>query len=319
MRARFTLLALVVFAVAMVASAQNAPDINPNVHITHVKGWAKPGGAGSNNLNYHSGGATITSAHVVYIFWSPTFNDPTKASGAAQTTDNSNDYNYAQTLQAFRTQFGGDPEYNTITQYYNNIGGTTNYIQLASLGAGSADWFDTSVPPNNVTDAIVQCEVKEYLATAGSDPGCGLGAKGQGHATDYSAVYEVVLPASNGSGAVYSSSGTSDSCGGPNLQYCAYHSHYNDAVGAVKYSIEPYPSCSGCWVSGWTDTQNQEHFVCHETREAVTDALGNAWYDRQGYEADDKCAWTPTPFIGSGGYGYQYEWSNANSGCIQTR
>ena len=118
----------------------------------------------------------------------------------------------------------------------------------------------------------------------------------------------------------YSSDGSSTSCGGPNLAYCAYHSHYNDGTGqAVKYSIEPYPNCSGCSVSGWSAVQNQEHFVCHETREAVTDALGNAWFDRRGYEADDKCAWSPTPFIGTGGYSYQYEWSNANSGCVKTR
>ena len=64
--------------------------------------------------------------------------------------------------------------------------------------------------------------------------------------------------------------------------------------------------------------QNLEHFACHETREAVTDPDGNAWYDRRGYEADDKCAWSPAPFIGTGGYGYQWEWSNAVSGCVKT-
>ena len=65
--------------------------------------------------------------------------------------------------------------------------------------------------------------------------------------------------------------------------------------------------------------QNQEHFVCHETREAVTDPDLNAWFDNAGAEADDKYAWSPSPFIGTGGYAYQYEWSNANGGCIRTR
>ena len=65
--------------------------------------------------------------------------------------------------------------------------------------------------------------------------------------------------------------------------------------------------------------QNEEHFVCHETREAVTDQQLNAWYDLQGNEADDKCAWSPTPFIGTGGYSYQYEWSNASRACVKTR
>jgi hypothetical protein len=72
-------------------------------------------------------------------------------------------------------------------------------------------------------------------------------------------------------------------------------------------------------VSGWTVAHNAQHFACHETREAVTDPV-NAWWDgHTGYEADDKCAWSPTPFIGTGGFGYQYEWSNANHGCVKTR
>ena len=133
-------------------------------------------------------------------------------------------------------------------------------------------------------------------------------------AFDNSTIYEVVLPSSS-----YSSSGSSTSCGGPSLSYCAYHGHFTNGGNDVKYSIEPYPSCSGCKVSGWTDVQNQEHFVCHETREAVTDPDLNAWFDRRGYEADDKCAWSPAPFIGTGGFGYQYEWSNLTGSCVKTR
>jgi len=114
---------------------------------------------------------------------------------------------------------------------------------------------------------------------------------------------------------VYSSDGSATSCGGPGLAYCAYHSSYWNGSNYVKYSIEPYPSCTGCQVSGWTVAQNMEHFMCHETREAVTDPLGNAWYDSSGNEADDKCAWTSL-FL-ENGYGYQPEWSNAINGCKQ--
>jgi hypothetical protein len=282
-------ISVILFAIAIVvagAAFAGEPEITHGNGQAHVSNYA--GGGGGGNLIYHSGGSVIPVAHVVCIFWGPSFNDTT-----------SPDYSYAQTIENFRNQFGTTPEYNVITQYYQNISGT-QFIQLTNLGGGSADWFDTTTPPTNVTDTIVQQEVQRYLSS---------------HATDYSAVYEVFIPSSS-----YSSSGTSTSCGGPNLAYCAYHSHYNDGTGQpVKYSIEPYPSCSGCSVSGWSAVQNQEHFVCHETREAVTDALGNAWFDRRGYEADDKCAWSPTPFFGTGGYGYQYEWSNANSGCVKTR
>jgi hypothetical protein len=78
----------------------------------------------------------------------------------------------------------------------------------------------------------------------------------------------------------------------------------------------PYPSCGGCQSTGFTVAQNFDHFSCHETREAVTDEDLNAWYDRSGNEADDKCAWSPAPFT-DGGFGYQYEWSNASSSCVR--
>ncbi|HEY3568926.1 MAG TPA: hypothetical protein VGP73_13415 [Thermoanaerobaculia bacterium] len=234
------------------------------------------------NLSYH-GGPTITSAKVVFIFYGPSF-----APGGA-------DNGYATTLQAFRNQFGTNGEYNTITQYTNGSG---THIQLANLGSGTADMFDTTTPPTNVTDSAVKSEVNKYLST---------------HTYNSSTIYEVVIPRSS-----YSSSGTSTSCGGPSLAYCAYHGHYSGSSGDVKYAIEPYPSCSGCAVSGWSAVQNEEHFVCHETREAVTDPDLNAWYDSSGNEADDKCAWSPTPFL-SGGYGYQYEWSNIDGKCVATK
>jgi hypothetical protein len=227
----------------------------------------------------------MPTAHVVLIFWGPSF------SNAA-----SPDFQYAQTLIAYRNQFGTTPEYNTITQY-SQSGGV--FVQLSNLAAGTADFFDTTTPPTNVTDATVRSEVSKYLQT---------------HAFDNSAIYEVFLPSSS-----YSSSGSRTSCGGPSLGYCAYHSYFSVTGGTAKYSIQPYPSCGGCAVSGWTAAQNQEHFVCHETREAVTDPLINAWLDSVGNEADDKCAWSPSPFLGTGGYGYQYEYSNAAGGCVRTR
>jgi len=245
-----------------------------------IKGGIVPK-AGTNLTNH--GGPVITSAHVVFIFWGPSF-----GSGGA-------DASYASTLQGFRNQFGTTGEYNVITQY----SGTNGTVALTNLGGGTADLFDGTTPPTNVTDAIVQSEVNKYLAS---------------NAFDANAIYEVVIPSSS-----YSSSGSSTSCGGPSLAYCAYHGNFTSSGRDVRYSIEPYPSCSGCAVSGWSAVQNQEHFVCHETREAVTDPDGTTWWDRRGNEADDKCAWSPTPFIGTGGYSYQYEWSNLTGSCVKTR
>lgn len=41
----------------------------------------------------------------------------------------------------------------------------------------------------------------------------------------------------------------------------------------------------------------------------------NGWYDITGYEADDECDGSPAPFFGTGGCGYQPEWSNALNAC----
>jgi hypothetical protein len=237
------------------------------------------------NLTYH-GGDVINTAKVVCIFWGPTW--------AGGGSDSGN----ASTIQSFRNQLGTSSHYSMLTQYYD----TTGNINTTNLAGSQADWFDTTnaLPSNgNVTDSTVRAEVNRYLAGHGSN--------------NTSTIYEVFLPkyVPGTSTLVYSSDGSSTSCGGPGLAYCAYHSNN----GSIKYSIEPYPSCSGCQVSGWTVAQNMTHFMVHETREAVTDPLGTGWWDGNGYEADDKCAWTGL-FI-SGGYGYQPEWSNSAHGCVQ--
>jgi hypothetical protein len=226
----------------------------------------------------YHGGPVIPSAKSVAIFWGPSW-----GSG-----NNLTDPVALEMLQFF-SQFGTTGEYKVITQYSG--------IQQTSLT--NAFWWDSSAPPTNVTDSAVVNEVIKYF--------------GQGGAIDASTVYSVFLP--NG---VYSSFGTSTSCGGPNLKYCAYHSNFSYNGKDIKYASLPYPSCGGCHWTGFTVANDFEHFACHETREAVTDPDGNAWFDRRGYEADDKCAWSPAPFIGTGGFGYQWEWSNAVSGCVKT-
>jgi hypothetical protein len=239
------------------------------------------------NLTYH-GGDVINTAKVVCIFWGPTW-----ASGGS-------DSGNAANIQSFRNQLGTSSHYSMLTQYYDSA-----YINTSNLLSSQADWFDTTNPlpsTGNVTDSIVRQEVGRYIAA---------------HGVASSTIYEVFLPkyVPGTTKLVYSSDGSSTSCGGPGLAYCAYHSSYLSGSTYVKYSIEPYPSCSGCQVSGWTTLQNMTHFMVHETREAVTDPRGNAWYDSSGYEADDKCAWTG--LFTSGGFGYQPEWSNAAGGCVQ--
>jgi hypothetical protein len=186
----------------------------------------------------------------------------------------------------------------------SHTGMLNQYGAYQSNFVGSqADVFDTTNPSSaRVTDAMIQNEVKKWFAGK----------------YDTNAIYEVFIPSG-----YYADDGTgANSCGGPNLQYCAYHSSGNgtNLPTNVKYSIEPYPGCTGCQVSGWTSYYNAEHFMVHETREAVTDPYGSTWYDAVGYEADDKCAWQGlfTQAASDGHtYGYQPEYSNSTRTCVQ--
>ncbi|MGZ7078156.1 MAG: hypothetical protein ACXVJT_01975 [Thermoanaerobaculia bacterium] len=198
---------------------------------------------------------------------------------------------YTAAMQSFRNN--GINNYIHMLSQYRNAGGSA----AASMGGNANDKFDTSTPPAAVSDAAVQAEVRKYF----------------GGAEDANTIYEVFIPITS-----YSSDGGSTSCGGPALAYCAYHGNFKDGTRDVKYSIEPYPSCSGCQSSGFNTNQNANHFMIHETREAISDPDLNAWYDRRGNEADDKCAWSPAPFIDNAtGFGYQYEWSNSAGGCVK--
>jgi hypothetical protein len=287
-----TLAAIFLATFAASLAAQQEITSQPRIHRLPAREVAAAGSfldtglAGAGGVTYH-GGPVIVQARVVFLFWGPTFSDLT-----------SSDSTYARNLQAFRNQYGTSPEYNILTQYYQVVGGVRQYIELTNLAAGTADLFDSTPPPTNVTDADVQAEVKRYLTT---------------HTVDYSTIYEVVIPSTS-----YSSAGGGTSCGGPNLAYCAYNSWYGSGSTAVKYTIQPYASCSGCQVSSWTAAQNEEHFIVHTTGDTVTNPVGTGWYTATGGNIEDPCSWSPPPFL-SGGYGYQYQWSNAAGGCVRTR
>jgi hypothetical protein len=201
---------------------------------------------------------------------------------------------YVTEVRSFRSSLSGLVSHTGMLNQYN--------ANQNNLVGAQADKFDTTNPSSAaVTDSMVQQEVKKFFNGA----------------YDTNTTYEVFIP--NG---YYSSDSGSTSCGGPNLAYCAYHSSGNgtDLPTNVKYSIEPYPSCSGCSASGFNTNQNAEHFMVHESRESFTDPLGTGWWDSRGNEADDKCAWTGL-FLENAAdghtYGYQPEWSNSARGCVR--
>ena len=293
--------ALVVLAslslLATAAFAQKANELNPAAghHSTNPEGNNGNGNgngnegvsnraaaAGSGQLVNHGGGF-MAYARVVCIFWGPSLSSTSS---------------YVSEIRSFRNSASGMVSHTGMLNQYGAY--QSNFV------GAQTDKFDTTNPSSTaVTDAMVQSEVAKFFG----------GGKNGGY--DTNTIYEVFIPSG-----YYSKDGSSTSCGGPNLAYCAYHSSGDGShlPTNVKYSIEPYPSCSGCAASGFSTVQNAEHFMIHETREAVTDPYGSSWYDAAGYEADDKCAWTGL-FLQTAAdghtYGYQPEYSNSARNCVQ--
>lgn len=122
-------------------------------------------------------------------------------------------------------------------------------------------------------------------------------------------------------------------------KYCGWHTHGGIRLGKssfdIKYSFVGNPdqqcasSCEEQKTSspnGNTGADGMASVIMHELEETVTDPDLNAWYDANGNENADKCAWTfGTTFPDTNGSYYnmtlggmqyliQQNWVNANGG-----
>ena len=122
-----------------------------------------------------------------------------------------------------------------------------------------------------------------------------------------------------------------------NAGYCAWHS--SGTIGGVRvqfgffFNLDGDPGCDPQSPSSLGHSQGLAALANvsgHELSEMLTDPQLNAWYDRQGEENSDKCAWTWSGTVAIGGQNWKIQgnWSNAaaaartgyaNVGCIQTR
>jgi hypothetical protein len=105
--------------------------------------------------------------------------------------------------------------------------------------------------------------------------------------------------------------------------------------GAI-YANQPYAAsslypgnCDERQYPNGNDADATINVTSHEHNEAITDFGGNAWYDSQGYENGDKCAWDFGSVSGANGAEYnqtinghhyflQREYSNDGHQCVQT-
>lgn len=105
--------------------------------------------------------------------------------------------------------------------------------------------------------------------------------------------------------------------------FCAYHNFFGKNT---LYATLPYSesfTCNPGSSPNNNDADQTLNVTSHEQMEMATDPILTAWYDNQGEENGDKCAWTFAPLNKKGGdvtwnghsYILQEEWDNRISGC----
>jgi hypothetical protein len=266
-------------------------------------------------LIYHAPGPVMTGSLTFYaIYWIPAH------------LQNGNSTVLSSHYQSVETDmlhdYGGHGIGNNSTQYYQQVSGTTTWIQnRGQLGATYVDTHaypasgcqDPATPGNCITDAQLRTELQRVMNLKGWTGGISK---------------MFLIFTSSGEGSCFDASGNSCAY----TAYCAYHS-FIDGSTPIIYGNEPYGDTSACQVAGTPSPNNDPAAdtaataASHEMTEAITDPELDAWYTAQGNEIGDLCAYN----YGTNGYDsskanqhwnahyyeLQTEFDNHKHGCEQ--
>jgi PKD domain len=293
------------------AGATAAQGHNPKGHFLGVvkaghRGVAAPRALGTGDLTYH-GGPVMHSSRTHVVYWDP---DGTITAGYKTLVER-----YLADVAAGSGAF--DNVYAVNVQYMDSIG----RADYASTFAG-ASVDSTPYPASGCTDGALTTCLTDAQVTSRLD--AFIAANGLPRGTGD--VYFVLTP--QGVGSCFDS--LSSSCA--YVDYCAYHSAFASGGQQTIYAMQPWAGVSGC-DSPQTPNDDEPadsvvNLISHEHNEAITDPLGDAWFDSAGEENGDKCAWTfgtPLGNTGTGAYNQsihsnpyylQREWSNASHSCV---
>ncbi len=311
---------LAVLSLAATADAASAPGHFRGVVTAQTTGgqhFARPsvsaGLAGSNNLFYF-GGPVMHSDANYSLYWEPSGH--TSSASYKNIIDG-----YFSNVATASGSSGND--YSVATQYYDGQG------PIAYQASFGGRLLDTHAYPASgcpevggepcLTDNQLIAELNSTISSQGLPRGLGT-------------VYYIFTPP--GVITCFDNTGSDCSAGATpaNFTYCAYHSSFGKGTSSTLYAVLPYGAVDGCdsyMRPNGDDADATLDDVSHENIEAITDPLGNAWYDNSGDEIADKCAYVYgsslggsgtaqyNEQIGTGNYYLQEEWSNASSSCVQ--
>src|SRR5437764_1828226 len=258
-------------------------------------------------LTYH-GGPVVHNGHVYAIFWEPP--------GYSYPSD------YKAAVAKYFSGVAADSSrhtnvYSVSPQYTDSVGPAAYNVTFSgaftdTAGLPSSDCTDP-LTPVCVSDGALTNELSSFIAAHGLPRGL-------------SNQYFMFTPP--GVGACYP-----DDSGWECAfdVWCAYHSWLGSGSGTTLYAINPFvagdQSCDTGQSPNHTSADPTLNLVSHEHNEMITDPVGDGWYDQDGNENGDKCAWTWGALLGSADAAYnqliagtpyllQQEWSNHDGGCV---
>jgi len=262
------------------AAIHSPRDTGPTMAPPANEAAVYPASYGSGPLADH-GGPVMSTAGFWALYWNKSVANSTQTSTGYATL--------ALQMDAFINSFGNDTAYSSqIT--------TDDFSIVQQYGTGISStvhnwgYYIASQPAkSNVSDSGIRSFISGLFNSGKVQPATNI-------------IYGVYLPA----GVRVTMNGGGASCS----TFCGYHGHFNYGGTDIRYAVFPYLDCNACKLSNLSVADMITIVASHEIREAVTDPQLNAWYDNQGYEADDKCAWHNLYRMAEGGFAVQPEYSN---------
>lgn len=191
-----------------------------------------------------------------------------------------------------------------LNSFLSSVGGSSWLSIVAQYGGGytgqllKGTWADSTSVPKSPTDAQVQAEAKKAATHFSTGTSCNV---------------QIIVATPTG----HSESGFG-------TQFCAYHGDIS-ADPDVTYTYLPYmtdagAACGENAVNGGSGGLLDGVSIVegHELAEVITDPLFNAWYDVNGMEISDTCAWTDLGDVILSGKSFAMQplWSNSAGGCV---
>ena len=239
------------------SEGRGAREVIPHKRNPHKAGALTAGSTGviTPNITSHGGDVMITPN--VYLIWYGNWN---QSNGSDTATGQ-------QIVRDFLFGLNGSNYYQTNTSYY----GRSGYV--SGTFAVSGQYTDSYSQGKRLSDSRVKSVVTHAISS--------------GLAKDTNGIYFVLT-----------SSDVSESSGFCS-QYCGWHTYGTISGTNIKYAFvgnanRCLRSCAAQSIgpNGNAGVDGMVSVIAHELEETNTDPNLNAWYDSNGSEDADKCAWT---------------------------